>query len=76
MNLKSFPLALIFLVASVLSHGDHSQEHISGDAEDYAKRHVRVLAPNSCSLGFKFVRHATRWQRSIICTQGYGDAVV
>ncbi|KAN0135618.1 hypothetical protein V8E53_006509 [Lactarius tabidus] len=42
MNLKPFPLALIFLVASVLAHGDHShsQEHISGDAEDYARRHM------------------------------------
>jgi len=40
MNLKPFPLALIFLVASVLAHGDHPQEHVSGDAAEYARRHM------------------------------------
>ena len=76
MNLKPFPLTLIFLAASVLAHGDHSQGHTSGDAEEYARRHVRVLAPNSCGLGFKFVCHPTRWQQNIICTQGYRNALV
>jgi len=40
MNLKPFPLALIFLVASVLAHGDHPQEPVSGDAAEYARRHM------------------------------------
>ena len=48
MNFKPFPSALIYLVASVLAHGDHSHEPISGDAVEYAMRHVRVLAPNLC----------------------------
>ncbi len=51
MNLKPFPFALVFLVASVLAHGDHPQGHVSGDAAEYARRHVRVLAPTRAVFG-------------------------
>ncbi|KAI0307631.1 hypothetical protein B0F90DRAFT_1807082 [Multifurca ochricompacta] len=40
MNAKSFALAIIFYVASIQAHGDHPQEHISGDAAQYAQRHM------------------------------------
>jgi hypothetical protein len=42
MNFKSFSCALLFYVALTRAHGDHSHEPDSGDAAQYAQRHVRV----------------------------------
>ena len=42
MIFKSFPSALLFYVALTRAHGGHSQEPESGDAAQYAQRHVRV----------------------------------
>lgn len=42
MNFKSFSCALFFYVAFTRAHGDHSHEPESGDAVQYAQRHVRV----------------------------------
>lgn len=42
LNLKSFSYALLFYVTLTRAHGDHSHEPDSGDAAQYAQRHVRV----------------------------------
>jgi hypothetical protein len=42
MIFKSFPSALLFYVALTRAHGGHSQEPESGDAAQYAQRHVRM----------------------------------
>ena len=42
MNFKSLSCALLFYVALTRAHGDHSHEPDSGDAAQYAQRHVRV----------------------------------
>ncbi|KAI0271468.1 hypothetical protein BC834DRAFT_859799 [Gloeopeniophorella convolvens] len=40
MILKSLSLALALCAASTRAHGDHAQEPISGDAAQYAQRHM------------------------------------
>jgi hypothetical protein len=42
MIFKSFSCALFFYAALTRAHGGHSQEPVSGDAAEYAQRHVRV----------------------------------
>ena len=42
MNLKSSSCTLFYYVASMRAHGDHSHEPDSGDAVQYAQRHIRV----------------------------------
>ena len=42
MNFKSFSCALLFYVALTWAHESHSHEPESGDAAQYAQRHVRV----------------------------------
>ncbi len=65
MNIKSFSCALFLYVALTQAHGDHSHEPDSGDPAQYAQRHVRVQLVHLSVL----MSIATRWQRSIICTQ-------
>jgi hypothetical protein len=48
MNIKSFSCALLYYVAFTRAHGDHSHEPDSGDAAQYAQRHVRVHLMHLC----------------------------
>ncbi len=42
LNLRSFSCALLLYVTLTQAHGDHSHEPVSGDAAQYAQRHVCV----------------------------------
>lgn len=66
MNFKSFSCALLFCVSLTRAHGGHSYQPDSGDAAQYAQRHVRVRVFMHL---FRFNQYHTRWRRSIICTQ-------
>lgn len=74
MNIKSISSVFLFYVALTQAHGDHSnsKEPISGDAAQYAQRHVRV---SHISLLDEKINPA-RWRRSTICTQALSTMLI
>lgn len=69
MHLQSLPLSLFLYVCSVTAHGAHeeSQEPLTGDAVEYAQRHVRANQ-HVLSLTELLTCQMSRWLRSITCT--------
>ena len=73
MNFKSFSCALLFYVTLTRAHGDHSHETESGDAAQYAQRHVRVHLTHLFTV---LISITVRWRRSIICMQSRSITLV
>jgi len=52
MTIKPLSCALLLLVALTQAHEGHSHEPASGDAAQYAQRHVRAFF--TCHASFRF----------------------
>lgn len=72
MHFQSLPFSLFLYLCSVAAHGAHeeSKEPLTGDAAQYAQRHVRLSTVSSYleKVDLNTSKCMCRWRRNIICT--------